>query len=603
MSTARYRTNYRYSPSHAGKWLALLLLLTAASNSSAATIHVPTQAGTIQSGIDLSVNGDTVLIAPGTYHERINFDGKAIIVASRYLTTGDPGYNEVTIIDADPAILGPTDTGSVVMFVNGEGAGSVLYGLTIQNGTGTARTGPGGTFYNGGGIFCSSASPTIRDCVIRQNIVTGNGGGMYCKDGSGPAIINCRFEVNQCGLLGGAFTAEFSSPILTNCIFEQNAAVPPFGVSGGCDFFYSTPVLTNCEFIENSSAFASGGVSCYSSPAVFDRCVFNGNQSWFAGGLYCYFAPPTLTNCTFVFNKAINGAGIYSEACAFNLSNSILAYNQQGAAILAMFDSIPNIMCTDIYGNSGGDWFGNIAAQANINGNMATDPLFCDALGIDFSIDSLSPCGPDYNSCTTLIGAYDPNCSGTLRVSVDPDTMHTIDLNSVNPTDVLVLLGNFSSGYSVDDIDLPSLRVNDSLVPDSLAVLTGYPDFAGQVVAMYFSTNRYLAQYGWMWDVTMHPCVVTGLFNSKSDIELTTMVTLMGHISGDVNNDGSRDISDLVLVVDYFFNSGDALELSDAVDLDRNGQIDITDLIALVELMFGGNQPEPVWERMLRYRD
>ena len=602
MNRAQHRTIYSIPPSRGCWWLALFLLLTITSNSSAATIHVPTQVGTIQGGIDLAVDGDTVLIAPGTYHERLSYNGKAITVASRLITTGDPGYTGITIVDADPGILGPADTGSVVRFVDGEGTGSVLYGLTIQNGSGTHRTGTGGVFYHGGGILCSGSAPEIRNCIIRQNQVTGNGGGMFCDSNSAPSIIGCRFKENQCGIIGGALQVNNSSPTITDCVFSHNVAGPPIGAVGGCDFFNSTPVLTNCEFIENSAMVVIGGVSCYASPAILDHCVFIGNQAWFAGGFYCYGVPPTLTNCTFVFNEAPNGAGIYSEACAFNLSNSIVAFNQQGAAIVAMFDSIPNITCSDIYGNAAGDWYGNIAPQANINGNLSTDPLFCDLLGDDFSIDSLSPCAPDQNTCATLIGALDPGCSGTLRVLADPDSLHTFDVNAINPTNVVVLLGNFTAGYSVEDIDLTSLRVNDSLAPDSLAVMIGYPDFAGQVVAMYISTERYLGQYGWLWDVTYHPCAVTGLFNDKSDIELTTMVTLMGHVSGDVNNDGSRDISDLVLVVDYFFNSGTALEQPDAVDLDRNGQIDIADLIALVELMFASNQPEPIFERMLLYR-
>ena len=48
----------------------------------AATINVPVDQPTIQAGIDASVNGDTVLVAPGTYYERVNLSGKAIVLTS-----------------------------------------------------------------------------------------------------------------------------------------------------------------------------------------------------------------------------------------------------------------------------------------------------------------------------------------------------------------------------------------------------------------------------------------------------------------------------------------------------------------------------------------
>jgi hypothetical protein len=46
------------------------------------TIHVPGDAATIQAGINATSDGDTVLVAPGTYVEIIDFKGKAITVTS-----------------------------------------------------------------------------------------------------------------------------------------------------------------------------------------------------------------------------------------------------------------------------------------------------------------------------------------------------------------------------------------------------------------------------------------------------------------------------------------------------------------------------------------
>src|SRR5437016_1611947 len=113
------------------------------------TINVPADQPTIQGAINAANNGDTVLVAPGTYYENINFNGKAVTVTS----SGGPS---VTIIDGG-------QNGSVVTFDSGETVSSGLNGVTLQNGhasyNGSNDSG------RGGGIQIINSSPTVTGDV------------------------------------------------------------------------------------------------------------------------------------------------------------------------------------------------------------------------------------------------------------------------------------------------------------------------------------------------------------------------------------------------------------------------------------------------------
>jgi hypothetical protein len=93
------------------------------------TIQVPADYSNIQDAINASETGDTILVGKGTYVENINFMGKNIFLSSYFYLTRDKMFIDSTIIDgSNPA---HPDTGSVVIFRNGETRDAVLQGFTI----------------------------------------------------------------------------------------------------------------------------------------------------------------------------------------------------------------------------------------------------------------------------------------------------------------------------------------------------------------------------------------------------------------------------------------------------------------------------------------
>ena len=64
-------------------------------------------------------------------------------------------------------------------------------------------------------------------------------------------------------------------------------------------------------------------------------------------------------------------------------------------------------------------------------------------------------------------------------------------------------------------------------------------------------------------------------------------------VRGDVNADGSLNLTDGVSILNYLFRGQGTLDCPDAADSDDNGQVNLTDVISLLNFLFRGGAAPP----------
>ncbi|MDE0483364.1 MAG: right-handed parallel beta-helix repeat-containing protein [Candidatus Poribacteria bacterium] len=233
----------------------ILILLCVNIQTFAATIHVPADQPTIQSGIDAAKDGDTVLVADGIYkgegNVNIDFKGKKIVVKSQ-------NGAETTTISCRW-----TENTRGFIFQNGETHDSVLDGFSIMNGIHDL----------GGGIYCNNSSPTIKNCVIAWNRAaendrgTGYGGGIYCFN-SDAKIIDSIISNNRAESAYGGGVYFDGNTIIDDVILRETSFKPS---------------LLNCTISDNTGS----GVHIQSdaSSEIRDSKIIH--NSW--RGIICTF--------------------------------------------------------------------------------------------------------------------------------------------------------------------------------------------------------------------------------------------------------------------------------------------------------------------------
>jgi hypothetical protein len=256
-----------------------LLLISPAAES---TVIVVDQSGegdylTIKEGVAAADEGDTVIVAAGTY---TGLDNKGISFGGTNMVLMSEDGAENTIIDCENA-------GYAMLINGGEDSTSVIRGFTIKDGVGG----------NGGGIKVHHASARVEDCIFYGNSAS-NGGGLYYGYPESP---------------GGA---------IRNCVFYDNAA---FYRGGGVEFDHcdeaNMPVISNCVIYNNvastAGTYGGGGIYGNHGLALVKHCTIVGNDGGpGAGGVHGWGGHITVTNTVIAFSSAgPAGYGVYADHC------------------------------------------------------------------------------------------------------------------------------------------------------------------------------------------------------------------------------------------------------------------------------------------------
>lgn len=420
-----FSANSRRSGAFYPLWVLLCLC---SSESLAVDIFVPLDVPTISEAVAIAVDGDQIIVSPGTWNEAIDFAGKLIEIRSE-------AGPELTFIEG-------TLDASVIRFINGETDLARLEGFTIRGGGGMAING----VRRGGGIYILDSSPRITNCiveanqasagggiaidggnsisvvfdevVIRDNLSLDAGGGFAVANSIGGVVVqNCTLQGNHANIVAGGLYVENSTIEVQSCLIDGNSSDL---LAGGMWIYYlSDAIIEQSQISENTTTISGGGIIVSDfSRVTLDHCVVrNNNGGTNGGGLLIDSGDPSdlqeIRFCVFSGNIGMaSGGNIGVSVNDINLSMERCTFGPPGANSpmnITVNNSNPGVVMMDsciVWGGSVTplevDAGSTIATYSCIEGLDTSnvvftdcideDPLFIDAAAGDFTLGPTSSC-------------------------------------------------------------------------------------------------------------------------------------------------------------------------------------------------------------------
>ncbi len=250
----------------------------------ASVINVPADTSTIQGGLYLANEGDTVLVQPDVYFEKIIW----------------PNVNNIKLISSGNKFN---------TIIDGNNSSSRLLNISSNGIVDTTTEITGFSFINGGGLVCRNAGVKINNSNITDNFSYDYGAGLSCEN-SNIILNNCNVDLNNIGHLIGSF----------------------YNKGGGIYGSNSNISINNCSIYGNSTSFAAdevgGGIYVGNSNLYINNSNISSNfTNLRGGGVYLYHSNAFLNNVTILKNVALYGGGIFSQSSSLNVQNTSINRN------------------------------------------------------------------------------------------------------------------------------------------------------------------------------------------------------------------------------------------------------------------------------------
>ncbi len=223
-------------------------------------INVPGNWPTISEAVQAAFHGDTILVAPGSYTERIVFEGKGLVVTSSdgpeatVVMPSDPDLASVALWNHEPAgteLSGFTFTGhsnNHVIKVGNEAdvfiTNNIFHGNNVGNysmvwlGTASAKAVVSrNLFYDNNSYACVGIQYGTVEII--NNTFANNGGGIY-RYGSESSVVINNIIVNSTsrGIRDVFSIADY------NCVWQNNPDYEDGAVPGSNDIS-ADPLFVN----------------------------------------------------------------------------------------------------------------------------------------------------------------------------------------------------------------------------------------------------------------------------------------------------------------------------------------------------------------------